>query len=163
MDFMQQLRAHAMANVRLGYLRFFTPTQQFWEAMEQWRGQGFIECGAGSGETTREAVANGFKFMAVDICKRDGQDNVTIIDATMMSFSDAAWPIICRPDHSGWCEDVMDRALEAGAGCIYVGLRRNVENDLGDHFGEHDAFFADVGEEDECLWYFAPRSRAVTF
>lgn len=156
---MQQLRLHAAANLRLGNLRFFTATPRFWEVMEQWREQCFIECGAGTGDTTREALDKGFQFGAVDICERDGQhESVLILDATMLTFSRELWPILCRPNHSGWCREVMDLALPASAGFIYVGLERNTEIDLGEYAGKHDAVFESVGEDGECLWYFAPRS-----
>lgn len=151
--FLRQQMAERMP--RMGNLRWFIPTEVFWEVMHQWRSKAFIECGCGNGALTREAVKQDFRFVGIDLVERDGQhEQVLHMDAVNLTFNKHLWAIVCRPDHSGWAYATIQNALKRGASAIYVGLPDNFERDLDDLLDHVTAQFTSVGTEGESLLYF---------
>jgi hypothetical protein len=143
--------------MRAGSLRFFTPTELFFQALEPHKAVRLVEAGAGTGATSKELVERGFDMLPLDIMPREGQwDAVLPLDAESVPYSPELWLLICRPDHSGWAYDTMKLALNAGASVFYAGLERNFEIDLRDYLGQEKWRYADAGEEGESLFFFAP-------
>ena len=135
--------------------RFFTPNQGFWEEMESLK-SGFdmiIDCGTGNGELPDEAMARGIIMAGIDIMPRDGNGpcEVQIIPAHKMPYSSKVWALVCRPNHSGWCNLLQKQAQHDGAGFIYVGLLKNIEVDL-DFINTADRVIHNVGEESESMF-----------
>lgn len=155
--FLRSLRDSHLANVRLPALTFFEPTDAFFAALAPFKSQAIVECGAGMGHVTKAAQAQGFNMRAIDLVRRKGQwKKVEIADAELQPYSPELWPLMCRPDHSGWVYDVLERALTRGAQALYVGLDRNLEQDLGEYVGRERLRVPDVGEEGEMLLVFDP-------
>jgi hypothetical protein len=119
---------------QLDEIRFFTAKPLFFKTLKEWvGGRVLFECGSGSGHTTRELQERGFTAVPVDIAAREGQCRDTlIVDACQLKFAKSVWPLVCRPDHSGWAEHLFTRAYAQDAHAIYVGLKENVARDL--HF-----------------------------
>lgn len=137
--------------------RFFTPKKKFWselkDVMTKFDVGIFIDCGTGNGDIPNEALEQGIKMGGCDILHRKGNGpvDVQIIPAHRMPFNSTVWPLVCRPDHSGWVEHLWYRAIAAGAGFIYVGRPTAVENDVGEPPFEPVATIKDIGCEDECM------------
>lgn len=57
---------------------------------------------------------------------RDEQSpRVERLNALELHWDRTRWPLICRPDHSNWCWQVVARAIRQDASALYVGLTRN--------------------------------------
>jgi hypothetical protein len=138
--------------------RFFTPKPAFWDYLKTLRGIRIIECGAGSGDLISEAEQHGLAITANDICRRPGQDpRVRSDDATALDWSPTLWPLICRPSHDGWANEVADRAQTQGSYTLWVGLPRNFEKDLSCYGPKCKLFRDDVGEDGERLYIIKPK------
>lgn len=59
--------------------------------------------------------------------------------------------LMCRPSHGMWIEDVFKRAVKYTPDVIYVGLRKNVEDDLAGF--DYDLVVENVGEAGENLYH----------
>lgn len=134
--------------------RFFKPTEEFWQTMEKLgTGLKFVDCGAWEGHVTEEALRRGFKIIGVDICSRDNQNDLVMhVDAVTFPWRANVIPLICRPDHGGWCGATIEAAFDAGSQfAIYVGLEKNLEVDL-DEYLDYYLRGSKVGAEGERLY-----------
>lgn len=144
-------------------LRFFTPKEKFWtlisEIMKKHDLTMLVDCGTGNGELPIESRDCGIKMVGIDIIQREGNSlvDVHLIPAHRMPYDQKIWPLVCRPDHSGWARGVLEKAHESGSGFIYVGLRRNFAQDLGDYMvSSLSESYDEVGEENEEMLIFLP-------
>jgi hypothetical protein len=146
-----------MAGCYAGDLRFFMPTAAFYTALEPYKSIGLVDAGAGTGMVSKDLTERGFRMLAVDLMPREGQgEHVIQMEAESVPYGPNLWLLLCRPDHSGWVYDTMQRALARGAGVFYAGLERNFSIDLDDYVGRETMRYANVGEEEESLFFFEP-------
>lgn len=115
-----RLRALRNAHMQRGSLPalvFFTPTARFFEALEPFRQKAtLVEAGCGQGLVSKSLDKRGFQVVALDIAPRQKQwSKVQLREAESFPYSDAAFVLICRPDHSGWAYDTIEQALRRGA------------------------------------------------
>lgn len=148
----------AMGGVALPATRFFKPTRKLFMLLARLDRGGaltFIDCGCGTGATTRELRAEGFDVKGIDLLRREGQGiDVSVCDAVLYPFSATVWPLICRPSHDGWAREVLDQARIAGAHVLYAGLPKNLKYDMGRvQYSKH---WREVGSEGETLYLYAP-------
>ncbi|HEC66588.1 MAG TPA: hypothetical protein ENI23_15035 [bacterium] len=136
--------------------RFFTPVDEFWKVLSDLpKDLNLIECGSGMGDLLTEAVEHGIRLGGVDPIWREGQHiAVHKMDAMQLTWSSERWPLICRPDHSGWAQDVIVRAKQHGATTLFVGLPSNYRWDLQHFFTK--AHPRIVGAEGEKLYWIKP-------
>jgi hypothetical protein len=154
-DFFEAFRLQALTSFRGGNIRWFTPEPTFFEMLERFKELDIVDCGTGLGLLPIEAREKGFKMIGIDLAQRDGRrECVLSLDALSYRFNRTCWPMICRPDHSGWCEKVISNALKARAGAFYVGLSKNARDDLGRHYRRHKHLFRNVGKDNESMWVF---------
>jgi hypothetical protein len=154
---LRDLRNRGMGKLMLGALRFFTPQERFYEALEPYRHLRIIDAGTGLGLLPDEAQARGFNMLGIDLAARQGQsENVLRFEAESFPYDASTWLMMCRPDHSGWAYGTLDIALVRGAGAFYVGLERNFERDLGEYVDRVVQRWDDVGEEGEHMLLFLP-------
>lgn len=139
-------------------MRFFTPTEKFWQMLEPWRDEPVIEFGSGRGDIVLEGLERGFRISGCDLSRPSPRTagKVHNFNALRFPLAPNMSVLICRPDHSGWCEPAMVRALEQGCEVAYVGLPENIERDMGDLYARRGAPVMGVGEEGECCWLFSP-------
>lgn len=152
-------------------LRFFKPTATFWEHLKKVQADNeimmFIDCGTGNGELPTEARENhDIKMAGCDIAKRQGNtvSEAQIMPAHHMPFNHEVWAMTCRPDHGGWARALLEKCQAESSGFIYVGLRKNMAFDLGDHMMETPFdTYEDCGEEGEQMLVFKPNENpAIT-
>lgn len=139
-------------------LRFFTPNAKFWAALENYRTDVIVEFGTGRGDTLREARARGFRAAGCDVSAsiESIMDGIHQMSALRFPLAPGMVAIACRPDHSGWVQAALERALSHECVAIYVGKPENVERDLDDDFAELGWLIEDVGEEGELMLLFRP-------
>ena len=146
-------------------IRFLKPKKLFWASLKDIKKSNnllmFIDCGTGNGDIPKEASQDhNIKMGGCDIVKREGWRKnpcmVQIIPAHRMPMTPTIWPIVCRPDHSGWVRGLLEKALEENAGFIYTGLRKNMAQDLGEWMLKPHTKITDVGEDNEEMLIFLP-------
>jgi len=60
--------------------------------------------------------------------------------------------VVCRPDHSGWVEEVMEKCGQLGIEFIYVGLPKNVDVDIDSEKFAITALESNCGEDGELAY-----------
>jgi hypothetical protein len=157
-DLRRILRNNGVRGLTLPNLRFFTPIDAFYEALDPYRHLHLIDAGTGLGRLPEEAAKRGFNMLGIDLVARDGQSpDVLRLDAEDFPYDERTWLMMCRPDHSGWVYHTLEKALRLGAGAFYVGLEDNFERDLGEYVDEVSKRWDNVGEEGEHMLLFTPR------
>lgn len=154
-DFLTQLRMSAYGHLgTMSNLTWFTPTKVFWQRLAPHKHEiQFVDAGCGVGNLTRAALKRGYKMLPVDLVPRDGQiETVLQRDAVRMGYGPMCWPMICRPDHSGWVYDCVDAALYQRATAFYVSLPHNKDRDLDDYVEHIVEEIPDVGVEGETMY-----------
>ena len=155
--FLRALRNETMSNMMLGALRFFTPNDSFFEALEPYKHLRIVDAGTGTGDLPEEAMARGFSMIGLDLVPRKGQSaSVLPMEAESFPYDKDNWLMMCRPDHSGWVYDTLEIALRRGAGAFYVGLEDNFERDLGEYLDQVAKRWDNVGESGEHMLLFLP-------
>lgn len=140
-------------------LRFFKPTEKFWKFMDSFRSKVIIEAGAGAGYTTEEGNSRGFNWIGIDprVDEVNAAKRVWRGNALTHTYTEDNVLVIPRPDHSGWAEQAMRKALEDGCPAVYVGLPENLERDLLELATQvHYVLLHDMGEDGEVAVLFYP-------
>ena len=153
---LDSLASAVKAQLTLGNLRFFTPTDRFWEVLHDIvpADVALVDCGTGRGDLIEEAASHNIPMIGIDISKREGQSSrVLQADALTWEWGNKTWPMFCRPSHDGWSFGTMRKARKANAHVIYVGLSGNYENDMG---ATRSRNLGIVGEEGERLYFLKP-------
>lgn len=149
--FLRALKAEAVAHMPVS-VRFFTPNETFWLSLEQFKHIDLIDCGTGLALLPVEAKAKGFNMLGIDLAIQVGDTASIRMDAIDYKFGYRTWPIICRPSHDGWCDEVIRNAKRSKASALYVGLRKNLTHDCYGHVRSAKRIASNVGEEGESLW-----------
>lgn len=154
------LQAAVLHSLVLPPGHFFEPNEKFWSFLTETIKSGveIVECGSGDGFLLKEAKKRKLKLDGCDTCKRTGQSSlVEIRSASSILWHPLKWPLICRPDHSGWAGDVFDNATAAGAWGYYIGLGSNYHRDIG-HL-RASCVLRSVGNQGENIYLIRPRKK----
>lgn len=157
MSALAALRSLAYMGLELPALRFFTPTDIFWSMLRHEMNSGvtFVECGSGNGDLLDEAADHGFELEGWDPIKREGQSKRVIQgDATELNWGPKVWPLICRPSHDGFANEIVEKARSQGATTWFITLPRNYERSLSEYMTYRLA--TNIGVEGERLWAIRP-------
>ena len=132
---------------------FFQPTKLWWAMLAQtpWlRYREFYDIGAGMGHLTMQMLEHGYPCIAYDLHERPGQYAVVELrDALGTYYPDHGCLILARPCHG----DFPERVFRENCGyceVLYVGLERNVEQDLAGMV--YTLIMSGVGEDGEHCW-----------
>ena len=157
---------HAMAGLTpinhkpLPSHQFFKPGQPFLEwFLKEFGSEHVYEAGAGMGHTAKALADAGQRHIeAIDANARAGSVfKIKLGDATAYRFLSDSVVLICRPCHGMFCEAVIQNALFRRASAIvYVGLTKNVENDLGAFLPFFSAELTHAGEDGEVAYAWRP-------
>ncbi len=115
---------------------------------EEADGRQVIDCGAGEGLLGNKLP----DAVSLDIMPQNNP-KVRQVDCTRYPFDDEMMPVFIRPCHSGFVEDTLLYAMHRVKSSLYVGLLKNVDDDLG-VFSKlavpiHEEW---VGQEGERIW-----------
>jgi hypothetical protein len=135
---------------------FFHPTPQFVRWMKAHHsGTHIYEVGCGRGNTASMLAKAGLRVTAIDLEPRtDSEFDVIKADSAEYQFEKDSVVLICRPCHNGFVVKTLTRGILCGvADVVYVGLTKNLEDDLG---SLHDRFTKRrvglVGHSGERVW-----------
>lgn len=140
---------------------FFNPTPNFWVLLDQLVPSNvqLIDSGCGMGHLIDQAKTHDRAVIGIDINRRDNQNpDVMYCDAVYYEWSPTVWPLICRPDHSGWAYQAAFNARNAGSTVIYAGLPSNYQQDFG---YIRSADYGAIGEDGEHLYLIKPFVRQM--
>lgn len=150
------LRSLSMGTT-LPHGQFFKPNELFWEQLSSFKDTTILEAGCGIGATLEEAIERNFRITGCDLNMRDGVNTygrlIHIMDAMRFPIVEGMTVLVCRPDHSGWCEELLERCIDIGCTFIYVGLPSNFHQDFQDQY-EHDIIATDIGKDGEFMVKF---------
>jgi hypothetical protein len=129
------MRTVCRPSISLPAQQFFMPTPAFvrWLAGHA-GGRRIVDCGAGTGHLELALHASGYdQVLSLDLLPRqDAVADVLMMDACRFPFRTTDLVTVCRPCHDAWVGIVLDRTQKCGAELLYVGLPRNLEQDLGE-------------------------------
>lgn len=148
----------------LAPVRFFKPTPKFLDWMGRIYGKALIyDVGAGCGHVTKALLDKRLKVLAIDINSRDEQDAyVMMADGEDYCYSKDSVVMICRPCHGEFVERVITQAIQQGAAAVlYVGLGKNVKDDLGRYLGDFKKVLSCAGRESEFVMRWKRTARSV--
>lgn len=148
-------------NVKLPARRFFRPLPGFAGRLKKEIGQCWhvYDVGAGEGHVAKTLSDAGVKdIVAIDANAREGSVfDIKYADATDFRFGSSAVVLLCRPCHGAFCQAVVQNALfHRAETVVYVGLDKNVDNDLGDYRRHFVSDMEHVGEDGERMWVWKP-------
>ena len=137
--------------------KYFHPTAQFERWMKAHYAKKHIcEIGAGVGHVAKLLAESGLRVTAIDLePKAASEFNVIKADSTTYPYDKNAVAMLCRPCHEdGFVRKTILRALNSGVRTvIYVGLHRNVRQDLGGYYREFTKRrIKGIGHADERIW-----------
>ncbi len=155
MDFEKELRRQ-LIGTPLGSCRFFEPTRKFADYMQRsCKGRGVYDVGAGAGHVAAYLRRNAsLSVVAIDMHRHQSPEiDVHMADGTDFLYNEGCVVMLCRPCHGAFVEQVIEQAIACRANVVfYVGLERNVEDDLGDFLPRFKEVCKDAGDEGELVW-----------
>lgn len=141
---------------------FFQPTKKFADWMVRRLGDGIlIDAGCGNGHAMRCLRARGARVIGVDINADYSADTSLPIcmDAATFKYPEGCTVLIARPCHGDWVVNAIERARRNAGEILYVGLAKNVDDDLGDHAQMFRQVGKRAGADDEGVWSWKPQER----
>lgn len=136
--------------------KFFEPKPKFIAHMKKhYRKWKVYDVGCGVGHVTAALHKAGLKSVkALDTLKRDSQEaKVEFGDGTTYPYKSGSVVMFCRPCHGWFVEPAISHAIRCDAGAIlYVGLSKNVKDDLGRYYRKFKRVLTNVGKDKENLW-----------
>lgn len=143
----------AMAlSLDLPSVKFFKPTLKFLAWMTRiYTGSLVYDVGAGCGHVTKALLDKGLKSLAIDINNREEEEaHIQLADGEFYCYAPDSVVMLCRPCHGEFVERVIAQAMKRGAAAIlYVGLGKNVKDDLGRHLSDFRKVLTCAGREGE--------------
>ena len=139
----------------LPVIKFFEPNAKFFELMNKYPDDLTIyDVGAGVGHVSKELQEKGKQVVALDMFPRDySYFPVTIADAERYYYDMNSILMFCRPCHGYFVENSINRSVMFGVKqIIYVGLYKNVEDDLGIYYEIAIEKANNVGKDNESFW-----------
>ena len=135
---------------------FFEPKPAFFEWLDTLTDEKTViyDCGAGTGRLSRELRLRDKTVVGIDLIPRDGQETtIEICDATTYRFARNSIVLVARPCHGSWVEGLIRQACKRGVNeILYIGLTKNVKNDLGELYHLFKKECSKVGKNGEHVW-----------
>ncbi len=149
---------------KLGNVKFFEPKPVFFDFMSvNYYGKVIFDVGAGCGHVSKALTDRGHRVIGIDCAYRDTPEfeHTIIADATIFPYEKGSVILIARPCHGPFVEQVIVQAeLSECSAVVYVGLERNVDDDLGlmrKPFKK--AKVTDVGKDGESIYVWNIKRR----
>ncbi|MBF84488.1 MAG: hypothetical protein CL489_08445 [Acidobacteria bacterium] len=130
--------------------KFFEPNEKFFECMKRFD-KTIVDVGAGMGQVTKGLCERGHLCVGIDNNYREGQYGyILTMDAFDYPYKKDTIILVCRPNHSGWVEDLFE---ETNQTFIYVGLEHNLDIDLSsDIRSDMKLLASNVGDDGENMY-----------
>lgn len=108
-----------------------------------------VDCGAGECMLEQESQGK-LRVISLDICPRDPKE--PSIDCTKMPFHKGQILVFIRPSHGGWVETTIENNQDVAAFFLYIGLDKNLDQDLGRYQAETYVVSDWIGDEGERIY-----------
>lgn len=94
------------------------------------------------------------KAIAFDLHRHQCPEiRVMMADGAAFDYDAKSVVMVCRPCHGEFTEQVIERAIACKAGMVlYVGLHRNVADDLGNYLPRFEEVCTKAGTDGESIW-----------
>jgi len=151
-----ELRKRTMG-MTLGFSKFFEPNEKFVAYMKKHFAEKVVfDVGAGAGHVSAILSEKGIKTIALDLHIHSNPEfAVLTADAATFKYTKRSVVMICRPCHGNFVEQTIERAKECKASVVlYIGLHRNMANDLGDFADGFEEVATKVGNDGESIWRY---------
>jgi hypothetical protein len=152
------MAARGEAKAVLPAQKFFEPNKAFLAYMKKHHRLSYIyDVGAGQGHVTKALRKAGLKKVnAIDLFSREGAVvKVTHANSMDYPYKSGSVVMLCRPCHGTFVESTIARALlRRVSTIIYVGLTKNVKNDLSGYYRKFKKVANNVGEDGENIWVY---------
>lgn len=151
------LRPPHLARMVLPALEFFEPLPAFIGWMRRSHQDELVyDVGAGTGLCSARLCEAGLKVKAIDLYHREREHfRIEIADGTSFDYRPDSTVMLCRPSHGLFPVGTVDRAIDCGVRrVLYVGLSRNVENDLGKYRRRFRRVLTRAGKDGEGIYEF---------
>lgn len=156
MDTARRMMIQSIIGGLLPDLKFFEPTEEFLRWVNRNYPTSIIyDVGAGLGHVTKALRDRGCKALAIDLNYREteGPLQVVIADGESYQYEEGSVVMVCRPCHGQFTEQVIEQSSRCNVtAMLYVGLKRNVQDDLGVYFSKFDMVLSKAGEDGESVW-----------
>lgn len=100
------------------------------------KGKLIVDCGCGDGlfEQQMKKLFPHQSILSIDIGVSDNAliNNILRIDCLKLEVNSSMLPIFIRPCHSGFVYDFIEKNRNKVSQILYIGLKENIEIDLGD-------------------------------
>lgn len=150
-----ELRKLTMGST-LGFSKFFELNEKFIAYMKKEFSKKLIfDVGAGAGHVTDILRDKGMKMIALDVHQHTCPEikDVIMADGVAFNYAPKSVVMVCRPCHGMFAEQVIERAIECKASTVlYVGLHRNVADDLDKYLPKFKEVAKKVGNDGESIW-----------
>lgn len=145
------------AGTRFGWSKFFEPNKRFVDYMVlNFCGAAatIYDVGCGAGHVTDILRCAGLTVVPLDLHRHSSPECEAIIaDGETFIYQPDSVVMLCRPCHGGFAQGVIEQAIRCSVRTIlYVGLDRNLTDDLDEHKHEFTLKIQNVGNDRESLW-----------
>lgn len=112
------------------------------------------DVGCGAGHVTEILRAAGLNAFPLDLHRHSSPECEAVIgDGETYIYEPGSVVMLCRPCHGGFAQGVIEQAIRCSVrSIIYVGLDRNVTDDLDEHKHEFTLKIQNIGNDREGLW-----------
>ena len=145
--------------------RFFKPTKAFFEwAAANLKDGVIFDVGAGDGYTSLGLKSIGLNVMAIDAFPHADPVFASVqADGTSFKYPQRSTVMLCRPCHGNFPYLTVEQAVRREVDrVLYVGLSRNVNDDLGKYRRKFRVALKNAGESGEKVWMWNMRDRDAT-
>lgn len=137
---------------------FFRPNKEFYRFIESYinqtnrrRNTVIYDVGCGMGHVASQLHKLKYNIVAMDLHERAGQWNrVKRADGGTYDYQSRSVVLLCRPNHGFMIDRIIGQAFRCLCSVIYVGLPRNIEEDLSGH--GFRKVLSNAGADGEEIW-----------
>lgn len=132
---------------------FFKPTSAFIKFIkkERYRWTRIVDVGAGTGHLGSVLSKHGLEIQCIDVISRYSYEHeVALVSGIAFPYGPQDTVITARPCGDGWAREAIISAHESHATPLYVGLKEDVDVDMGQL--KKRLLLDGAGEDGECVW-----------
>lgn len=146
-----------MHGTTLPGIDFFTPNQKLIDYFKENHAKDkMVEVGCGRGLFLSLMIKNDLSVIGIDIFARSNMlpvyNNFVIMDALTFNYNQSDVILLARPCHGHFIDMLFSKVFQyEDKEVYYIGLERNLYQDIDTDLYKYELVLEDVGSEDEIL------------